>query len=56
MDPIVYRGMTQAELDSVLDNQRHVPDVAEWIADSGWILGRLSQLGLTTAARQRQAA
>jgi len=31
-------------------------DVAEWIADSGWILGRLSQLGLTTAARQRQAA
>jgi arylformamidase len=35
MDPIVYRGMTQAELDSVLDNQRHVPDVAGWIAEYG---------------------
>jgi predicted glycoside hydrolase/deacetylase ChbG (UPF0249 family) len=31
-------------------------DMAEWIATSGWTLGRLSQLGLTSAARQRQAA
>jgi predicted glycoside hydrolase/deacetylase ChbG (UPF0249 family) len=31
-------------------------EVAEWIAGSGWTLGRLSQLGLTSAARQRQAA
>jgi arylformamidase len=35
MEPIVYRGMTQAELDSAYDNQRHVPDAAEWIAEYG---------------------
>ncbi|MCX7683691.1 MAG: alpha/beta hydrolase [Acetobacteraceae bacterium] len=35
MEPIVYRGMTRAELDSAYDNQRHVPEVAEWIAEYG---------------------
>jgi arylformamidase len=35
MDPIVYRGMSQAELDSAYDNQRHVPDVAEWVTQYG---------------------
>jgi predicted glycoside hydrolase/deacetylase ChbG (UPF0249 family) len=31
-------------------------DLARWIESSGWTLGRLSQLGLTSAARQRRAA
>lgn len=31
-------------------------DLARWIENSGWTLGRLSQLGLTTSARQRRAA
>lgn len=35
MEPLVYRGMTQAELDSAYDNQRHVPDAAAWIAEYG---------------------
>jgi predicted glycoside hydrolase/deacetylase ChbG (UPF0249 family) len=31
-------------------------DLARWIENSGWTLGRLSQLGLTSTARQRRAA
>jgi arylformamidase len=35
MDLVVYRGMTQAELDSAYDNQRHVPEAASLIAEYG---------------------
>lgn len=35
MDAPVYRGLTQAELDSNYDNQRHVPEAASLIAEYG---------------------
>jgi predicted glycoside hydrolase/deacetylase ChbG (UPF0249 family) len=48
-DPLAADRPAELELLSSLD-------LARWIASSGWTLGRLSQLGLTSTARQRRAA